>query len=199
MKEMSQSASTKDKNLDEIKVLISVVDSVKCVQDSTDSMMLQLDQLEETLNLLQSQNMSKDSQHKQSKKLQDEWVNLKKLAKDMKKEISPLVTQETSKNNNAIAKLEDDQKHYTQEMKKREFYKYECGKEQAVEKLKAVYSEIADFETKIADFGYVAEKFGNPHLIDNAGKQVEVIKLEVNNMRGLWEHISNCQGVFEHN
>jgi len=84
-------------------------------------------------------------------------------------------------------------------MKKREFYKYECGKEQAVEKLKAVYSEIADFETKIADFGYVAEKFGNPHLIDNAGKQVEVIKLEVNNMRGLWEHISNCQGVFEHN
>jgi dynein heavy chain, axonemal len=129
MKEMSQSANTKDKNLDEIKVLISVVDSVKSVTDQNETMMLQLDQLEETLNLLQSQNMSKDSQHKQSKKLQEEWVNLKKLAKDMKKEISPLVTQETSKNNNAINKLEEDQKHYTQEMKKRDFYKYDCGKD----------------------------------------------------------------------
>jgi hypothetical protein len=36
--------------------------------------------------------MSKESQHKQTKKLQDEWANLKKLAKDVKKEINPLVT-----------------------------------------------------------------------------------------------------------
>jgi hypothetical protein len=112
MKEMSHSANTKDKNLDDIKVLISVVDSVKQVQDQNETMMLQLDQLEETLSLLQSQNMSKDSQHKQTKKLQDEWTNLKKLAKDMKKEINPLVAQETSKNNNDINKLEDYQKNF---------------------------------------------------------------------------------------
>jgi hypothetical protein len=77
-------------------------------------------------------------------------------------------------------------------MKKRDFYKYECGKEQAEEKLRGVFGEIAEFETKIQDYGYVANKFGNASLIDNSVKQVDVIKLEVNNMRGLWEHISFC-------
>jgi len=117
----------------------------------------------------------------------------------MKKEIKPLVTQETSKNNNAINKLEEDQKLYTQEMKKRDFYKYECGKEKAIEKLKGVYGEIEGFENKIEQFGYVADKFGNPSLIDNSVKQVDVIKLEINNMKLLWEHISCCQDIFELN
>jgi hypothetical protein len=84
-------------------------------------------------------------------------------------------------------------------MKKREFYKYECGKDQAEVKLNAVFAEIAVLENKIADFGYVAGKFGNPNLIDNSLRQVELIKLEVNNMRSLWDHISHCQGVFELN
>jgi dynein heavy chain len=167
--------------------------------ENQDSMMLELDQLEETLNLLNGMNLAKDSQIKQSKKLFDDFANLKKLAKDVKKEINPLVIQETGKNNNNITKLEEDLKAYFQEMKKRDFYKYECGKEMAVEKLSGVFSEIAEFETKISDFGYVAVKFGNPNLIDNACKQVESIKLEVNNMKTLWEHISHCQVTFENN
>jgi chromosome segregation ATPase len=144
-------------------------------------------------------NMAKDAQIKQTKKLFDEWTNLKKLAKDTKKEINPLVAQETVKNNNSITKLEEDLKAYMAEMKKRDFYKYDCGKEQAEEKLKAVFAEIADFQQKIKDYGFVAEKFGNPNLIDNAQKQVDGVKLEVNNMRTLWEHISYCQNIFDNN
>lgn len=43
MKETTNSAKTSDKDLSEIKTLISVVDSVKQVQAQTDSIMLQLD------------------------------------------------------------------------------------------------------------------------------------------------------------
>jgi hypothetical protein len=40
MKETSNAANIKDKNLEDIKVLISVVDAVKQVNDQNDSMML---------------------------------------------------------------------------------------------------------------------------------------------------------------
>lgn len=62
--------------------------------------MLNLDQLEETLNYLTSKGTAKESQIKQTKKLFDDWTNLKKLAKDIKKEVAPLVGSETQKNNN---------------------------------------------------------------------------------------------------
>jgi hypothetical protein len=38
---------------------------------------------------------------------------LKKLAKDIKKEITPLVQTETQKNNNQIGKLEEEMKTYS--------------------------------------------------------------------------------------
>lgn len=199
MKETSNSANIKDKNLEDIKVLISVVDAVKQVNDQNDSMMLQLDQLEETLSLLMTHNMAKESQIKATKKLFDDWTNIKKLAKDMKKEITPLVATETLKNTNAITKLEDDLKVYQQEMKKRDFYKYDCGREMASKKLDGVFVEINDFETKINDFGYISSKFSNGNMIDNAQKMVDTIKVEVTNMRGLWDHISYCQQIFQNN
>jgi len=40
---------------------------------------------------LHTKNLAKDSQVKQTKKLFEDWVNLKKLAKETHKEISPLV------------------------------------------------------------------------------------------------------------
>lgn len=107
---------------------------------------------------------------KQCKKLFDDWTNLKKLAKDIKKEITPLVASETQKNNNQIAKLEEEMKTFTQDLKKRDFYKYDCGRENALAKLDAVYSEIKDLETKIENYGHTAEKFSNPNLIDGCVK-----------------------------
>jgi vacuolar-type H+-ATPase subunit I/STV1 len=76
--------------------------------------------------------MVKDKEVKQSKKLFDEWGNLKKLAKDTKKEISGLVDNETKKNNASVSKLDEDLKVYITEMKKRDFYKYETGREQSL-------------------------------------------------------------------
>jgi len=165
MKETVSNANTKDKNLEDIKCLISVFDSVASVMENQDTMMLQLDQLEETLNLLTSMNMGKESQVKQTKKLFDDWANLKKIAKDVKKEINPLVTQETGKNNNNIAKLEEDLKAYFQEMKKRDFYKYDCGKELLRRSLTASSTRLPSSKRKLKTTALLPESSATPTLL----------------------------------
>lgn len=99
IKQSAAEAKTSDKDLTDIKQLLGVVDAVKEVNDQADRMLLNLDQLEESLNFLASRGQAKDSQVKQSKKLFEEWNVLKKLAKDVKKEITPIVGSETQKNN----------------------------------------------------------------------------------------------------
>lgn len=196
MKESSVAANTKDKDLTDIKQLINVVDSVNAVHERSDSMMLQLDQLEETLNFLQSKNIAKESQIKTCKKLFDEWNNLKKLAKDIKKEVAPLVATETQRNTNQIAKLEEDMKIFGQELKKRDFYKYDCGREAALQKLDSVYQEVAELEEKITNYGHTAAKFGKPDIIEGCNKQADSIRNEMSNMKKLWDHISLCQNTY---
>lgn len=197
MKETLQGSLIKDKDLTDTKVLISVKDNVELVSAENDRIMLQLDQVDESLKLLQKHSLAKDSQIKQMKKLFDEWTSLKKVAKDMKKEISPLVATETQKNTSAIGKLEEDLKIYASDLKKRDFYQYNCGAEQAHEKLNDVFGEINQFEEKISTYGYNAKKFGNPDLINTPVKQVENIKIENKNMKMLWEHIDMCQKSFQ--
>lgn len=82
-------------------------------------------------------------------------------------------------------------------MKKREFFQYKCGVDMALEKLNGVFGELTVFEDKIADFGENAIKFGNPDLINKATKDIDAIKITVDNMKKLWDHIQQCQNVFE--
>jgi hypothetical protein len=42
----------------------------------------------------------------------DDWTGLKKLSKDIKKEITPIVASETQKNNVSINKLEEELKQF---------------------------------------------------------------------------------------
>jgi predicted Ser/Thr protein kinase len=91
MKETSQGAQIKDKDLSNVKVLIGVKDKIEDVKKKNDEVQLNLDQLEESLRLLSTVGNAKDKQIKENKKLFDEWVSVKKLAKDMDKEIKPLV------------------------------------------------------------------------------------------------------------
>jgi len=52
------------------------------------------------------------------------------------------------------------------------------------------------FEDKISDLGDNAAKFGNPDLILKAVKDIESIKVTVDNMKKLWDHIEGCQKTF---
>jgi len=58
---------------------------------------------------------------------------------------------------------------------------------------------LKSFEDQIKDYGDNARGFGNPELINKAIKDIETIKVTVNNMNGLWDHISLCHNKFEEN
>jgi dynein heavy chain len=80
----------KDKNLKDVKCLLKVKENVEQTFDSADQITLEIDQLEESLKLFQTHKVYKENNSK-FLKVSADWTNLKKLAKDTKKEINPLV------------------------------------------------------------------------------------------------------------
>jgi dynein heavy chain, axonemal len=81
-------------------------------------------------------------------------------------------------------------------MKKREFFQYGCGAARAIEKLDGVYGELKVFEDGRDTYGDYAAKFGTPDLIMKAAKDIEGIKITIDNMKVLWDHIDECQKTF---
>lgn len=71
---------------------------------------------------------------------------MKKLAKDIRKEISPLINNENEKTTIMIKKFEEDLKIYITELKKRDFYFYKTGVDEAKRKLALVNEEISVFD-----------------------------------------------------
>jgi len=163
--ETTKGAQTKDKNIQDVKTLISVKDYVESVFQQTDDIILKIDCLEESLKMFQEHGIGKDNQVKQIKRLSDEFANLRKLAKDIRKEITPLVQAEKEKTTNMIKKFEEDLKVYTTELKKRDFYQYKTGTQEAKARLSLVGDELKQFDDRIVDLGYNATKFDNPDMI----------------------------------
>lgn len=100
----------------------------------------------------------------------DEWNTLKKTARETKKEIALPVKTAASANETKIEKLDTELKNFQQQMKKREFFKYDCGREQALTKLDGVFEEIRVYEDQLEDLGYNAIKFGTPESIEQPTK-----------------------------
>ena len=197
MKSTAAGAQVKDKDLADVKALIGVKDNVEAVQNRGDEVTLQLDQLDEALQVLLGHNMVKEKEVKQAKRLADEWNGLKKLAKDTKKEIAGLVDTEAKKNSGAVGKLDEDLKVYINEMRKRDFYKYETGRETSLESLRKVHQEIEEFQEKIAGFRYTSMKFGTPEIIEVSERQIETVINEAAAMQGLWDHVEKSQLRFQ--
>ena len=172
-------------------------DHVDNVKKREDEVVLQLDCINEALKSFQVAGISKDSQMKGIKKLFDEWTAIMKLAKETKKEITPIIGNESDKTAIMIRKLEDELKDFTTGLKKRQFYKYDTGVQGAKSKLVEINSEIAVFDQRIEDHGYCMTKFGNSDLINNSVRSVEFIRQEVDNMVSLWEHIEVSQTAFK--
>jgi dynein heavy chain len=197
MGDTKKELTTKDKDLKDVKALLKVKEHAESTVKDTDLITLNIDQLEESLKLFQAHKLSKDAQLKSLTQINKQWGDVKKICKETKKEIAPLVGQENDKNTFNIKKLEEDITQFIQEMKKREFFQYKCGSKSALEKLDGVFGELKVFEDKIVDFGENAVKFGHPDQINKAEKDIESIKVTVENMKALWDHIDKCQLTFE--
>jgi len=108
MNDSKKELTTKDKDLKDVKALLKVKEHVEETQANTDLITLNIDQLDESLKLFQAHKLSKDSQLKSLTGINKHWVDLKKLCKETKKEIGPLVGQENDKNSFNIKRLEED-------------------------------------------------------------------------------------------
>jgi len=179
----------KDKDMTSVKQLLKVKEKVDTTQKEQENINLQIDQLDESIKLMLENKKIKDGDQKSFMQINKNWGDVKKLIKDVKKEIQPLIDHEKENNNKNIKSLEEDITHFTQVMKKREFFQYDCGVTIAIEKLGGVFDELKVFEDKIDDYGDNAKKFGNPDLINKAIKDVEGIKITVKAMNELWKHI----------
>jgi hypothetical protein len=102
------------------------------------------------------------------------------------------VNNETEKASNQIKKLEEDLKVFVSDLKKRDFYFYKTGVPEAKKKLNSINNEINIFDERISDYGYNISKLGNADLITNSVKQVEGIKIELDNMNVLWNFTNEC-------
>jgi hypothetical protein len=135
-----------DKDLSDVKVLLDVQDHETSVRVRSDEITLVLDQLQECLRILIPNQLAKESHQKQTNKLFDEWNVLKKTAKDTKKEIALPLKTASAANDHKIERLDQELKTFQQQMKKREFFKYDCGRENALLKLDGVFHEITVYE-----------------------------------------------------
>ena len=166
IKETQQGATIKDKDLSDVKTLISVKANVETVYQQNDKTALILDQLSESLTFLQSHGISKDKEMKNTSKLRNDWTSLKKLSKDVKKEIAPLCDAESKRNMAVINRHEEDLKQYIAAMKKRDFYRYDTGRDTSLQSLQNVGAEINSFIEKTTELRYNAEKFEHPTAIE---------------------------------
>lgn len=194
----SKGISLKDKDIkNDVKELIQVKEHIESVHKRNDELVFWLDCVDESIKVFQAHEMAKDSQIKAIKKCFDNWSHLKRQAKETKKDIASTVENEKEKTKSMIKKLEDDLKNYTNDLKKREFYYYKTGPDESITKLTSVNTEIVAFEERIQDYGYNAEKFEVPELIEPSVSSVEGIKSEIESMNVLWDHIKLCQSTFE--
>jgi dynein heavy chain len=186
----------KDKDLTSVKQLLNVKEKVEDTQKQQTNIDLQIDQLDESIKLMLEAKKIKEGDQKTYMSINKNWQDVKKLAKDVKKEIQPLVDHEREQNNKNIKTLEEEITFFTQEMRKREFFQYKCGVTIAIEKLGGVFDELKVFEDKIEDYGDNSRKFGAPDMINKAIKDIEAIKINIKAMNELWRHIEICQNAF---
>jgi len=103
MTESKRDVNTKDKDLKDVKQLLSVKETIESIQKNTDVITLNIDQLDEALLLFQNNKMPKIENHiKNYNKVNKEWKELKDIQKSVKKEIAPMVAQEADKNTHNI-------------------------------------------------------------------------------------------------
>jgi len=113
MSDSKRELNTKDKEMKDVKVLLKVKEYVEEIQANTDLITLNIDQLDESLKLFQQHKLTKDAQLKGLTSINKSWGELKKMSKETKKEIAPLVSQENDKNSHNIKRLEEDITQFT--------------------------------------------------------------------------------------
>lgn len=193
MSKKEKSISLKGKDMTEVPTLLSVKEETEEVFKNENKTTLKIDQLDESMKMFAAAVPKVKVDSSKFGKIQGNWNNVKNNSKNVKKTIAPIVEQQDGINKSNIKTLEEQIIQFTQEMRKRPFFQYKTGAKESIEKLADVFGELKGFEDSKDLYGDNARKFGNPDLIIKAVKDIEAIKITVDNMKALWDHIETCQ------
>jgi len=188
--------SLKGKDLQEVAVLLSVKEENEEITINENKTNLKIDQLDASIKMFAGILPKVKVDSSKFAKIQTNWSKAKIDAKNVKKTIAPIVEQQDGVNKQSIKNLEEQIIQFTQEMRKRAFFQYKTGAKESIDRLGDVFNELKEFENSKDVYGENARKFGNPDLIIKAVKDIEAIKITVDNMKALWDHISHCQNAF---
>ena len=197
MSKKDKSISTKGKDLQAVPILLTIKSEIEDVFKNEGKTTLKIDQLDESAKMFAAAVPKVKVDNSKFGKIVTNWNNVKNNAKASKKTIAPIVEQQDTINKNNIKTLEEQIGTFTQEMRKRPFFKYETGAKDSIAKLGDVFGELKSFENSRDSLGENSKKFGAPTLIDKAVKDIEAIKATIDNMKALWDHIETCQQAFE--
>lgn len=108
-----------------------------------------------------------------------------------------MIDNESKKNLANITKHDEELKNYIVNLKKRNFYRYDTGREASLSALETVNNEIEGFIGKTEDLKNKAIKFDHPNAIESSQVKIKEVEVEVGLMQDLWDHIAECQLIFK--
>ena len=127
----------KDRNLQEdVKKLLVVMQNLAEIEEEKESVMLKLDEQEQTIRTLSTVfDFKMENDMKLINKLQEEWKNLLLIATRVDKDILGQKKVEKEKTKEKIKKFEDTLKIHLLELKKKTFYVYKTGIEDSLREI----------------------------------------------------------------
>ena len=195
-------ASTKENinirniNKEEVFELLRVIENLQKIANRKEEIYLTLDILEQTVKMLEKNNISRDQDLRKILKLQEEWTSLHKMAATVEKDIALPVKNESDKAKENLSKFEEMLKEYFSNMKKETFYMYKTGIEAAFSRLDSVNTVIGGFEEQLKNFDYFSRMFNFPDAVAQSQKNLDQIKSEANAVKNLWSQIKKCDHLF---
>jgi hypothetical protein len=135
MTKKDKSISTKGKDLLEVPTLLNIKSEIEDVFKNEGKTTLKIDQLDEAAKMFAAAVPKVKIDNSKFGKIVTNWNNVKNNAKASKKTIAPIVEQQDTINKNNVKSLEENIGTFTQEMRKRPFFKYETGAKDSIAKL----------------------------------------------------------------
>lgn len=167
--------------------LIKVMNHIKDMYDMEDQLILNQDEIYETLVQLDKEGIPSE---KQQKVLRKTAANLTQLKEDViakKKEIEPMQQKESDLYRKKITEFEEELKEYQSGLRKNEYYFYNSGLELAMKRLADVSSDLDARDKRMDELRHIAENFMYPEELRNSKKVMEAMREDVANMRSLWD------------
>jgi len=172
----------------DVKALIKVMNHIKDMYSQEDKLILQQDEIYETLmHLDKKEGLPNEKLLKQLRKVGTNLTQLKTDCELKEKEIQPAVQKESDLYRKKIAEFEVEMRTYQGGLKKEAYYFYKSGLELAMKRLNDVTADLDKKDEQMDELGHIAGNFSYPEELNASRKVMQAMRDDVASMRSLWE------------